>query len=146
MKVLIDANVVLDVLLDRKPLVQSAAKIFALTEQSQLESCLCATTVTTVDYLLSQALEKSQARSASRRLIELFEIAPINRIVSEEALRSRITDFEDAVLEQAAHLVGAQAILSRDARGFKKSRVKVLDPAELLASLELNSTELRDSG
>ncbi len=126
----------LDLLLAREPFVQSAAKIFALTEQSELESYLCATTVTTVDYLLSQVLDKSEARAALHRLLELFEIAPVNRPVIEEALRSRITDFEDAVIEQAAHLVGAQAIISRDTKGFKRSIVKVLDPAELLAYLE----------
>jgi len=110
--------VALDLLLAREPFVQSAAKIFALTEQSELESYLCATTVTTVDYLLSQVLDKSEARTALNRLLELFEIAPVNRPVIEEALRSRITDFEDAVIEQAAHLVGAQAIISRDTKGF----------------------------
>ena len=128
---------VLDVLLAREPFVQSAAKIFALTEQSELESYLCATTVTTIDYLLSQVLEKSEARAALNRLLELFEIAPVNRPVIEEALGSRIKDFEDAVIEQAAHLVGAQAIISRDTKGFKNSIVKVLDPAELLAFLEV---------
>ena len=127
---------VLDLLLAREPFVQSAAKIFALTEQSELESYLCATTVTTIDYLLSQVLEKSEARAALHRLLELFEIAPVNRPVIEEALGSRIKDFEDAVIEQAAHLVGAQAIISRDAKGFKHSIVTVLDPAELLAFLE----------
>ena len=128
---------VLDVLLAREPFVQSAAKIFALTEQSELESYLCATTVTTIDYLLSQVLEKSEARAALNRLLELFEIAPVNRPVIEEALGSRIKDSEDAVIEQAAHLVGAQAIISRDTKGFKNSIVKVLDPAELLAFLEV---------
>ena len=127
---------VLDLLLAREPFVQSAAKIFALTEQSELESYLCATTVTTVDYLLSQALDKSEARAALHRLLELFEIAPVNRPVIEESLQSRIKDFEDAVIERAAHLVGAQAIVSRDTKGFKNSIVKVLDPAELLAFLE----------
>ncbi len=137
MKILIDTNVVLDALLGREPFVQSATRIFALTEQSRLESYLCVTTITTVDYLLSQALKKHAARSALKRLIELFEIAPVNRPVIEAALRSKITDFEDAVLEQAAYLVGAQSIISRDAKDFKKSIVKVLDPAELLNSLEL---------
>ena len=136
MKILIDTNVVLDALLDREPFAQHATQIFALTEQSRLESYLCATTVTTVDYLLLQALKKSEARSALKRLIELFEIVPVNRPVIEAALRSKITDFEDAVLEQAAYLVGAQSIISRDAKDFKKSIVKVLDPAELLTSLK----------
>lgn len=97
---------------------------------------MCATTVTTVDYLLSQVLDKSEARAALHRLLELFEIAPVNRPVIEEALQSRIKDFEDAVIERAAHLVGAQAIVSRDTKGFKHSIVKALDLPELLAFLD----------
>nr|VFK17255.1 MAG: hypothetical protein BECKLPF1236A_GA0070988_101666 [Candidatus Kentron sp. LPFa]VFK32503.1 MAG: hypothetical protein BECKLPF1236C_GA0070990_101696 [Candidatus Kentron sp. LPFa] len=52
MKVLVDTNVVLDVLLDRTPFSSSAARIFALAEQSGMEGFLCATTVTTIDYFL----------------------------------------------------------------------------------------------
>ena len=117
--------------------MQAAVKIFALTERSQLESYLCVTTVTTVDYLLSQVLEKFRSHAALHRLLELFEIAPVNRPVVEADLRSRVKDFEDAVIEQAAHLVGAQAIISRDTKGFKNSIVKTLDATELLTFLEL---------
>ncbi|MCY4211826.1 MAG: PIN domain-containing protein [Gammaproteobacteria bacterium] len=134
---MVDTNVVLDLLLAREPFVQSAATIFALTERSELESYLCATTVTTIDYLLSKVLEKSDAHAALQRLLELFEIAPVNRPVIEEAIKSRIQDFEDAVIEQAAYLVGAQAIVSRDTKGFKYSVVKCLDPQELLAFLNV---------
>ena len=49
MKVLLDTNVVLDVLLDRKPHAEAAAALFALSEQSRIEACLCAVTLTTVE-------------------------------------------------------------------------------------------------
>ena len=90
-------------------------------------------TVTTVDYLLGQALTPRKAREALRRLLDLFEIAPVNRPVIEQALRSKIRDFEDAVLEQSARLVSADAITTRNTRDFAKSEVTVFDPAELVA-------------
>jgi len=136
LRVLVDTNVVLDVLLDRRPFAQAATRIFALVEESRIEGFLCATTVTTVDYLLGQALAPATARDALQRLLDLFEIAPVNRPVLEQALRSGITDFEDAVVEQAGRLVSVDAITTRNGKDFTKSTVPIFDPAELLSAVD----------
>jgi len=137
LRVLIDTNIVLDVLLARRPFVESASRVFALVEQSRIEASLCATTVTTIDYLLTQSLSRDEGRQALRGLLELFEIAPVNRSVIEKALRGKIEDFKDAVLEQAGCLVGAEAIITRNTKDFRKSSIKALDPTELLLALEM---------
>lgn len=136
MKVMVDTNVVLDLLLARKGFVGPATVVFGMIERSELEACLCATTVTTIDYLLNRSLPTKQARQAIRYLLELFEIAPVNRPVLEEALDSHIADFEDAVLEQAARLVGVEAIITRNTKDFRKTSIRALDPAEFLATLQ----------
>ena len=137
MRVLVDTNVVLDVLLDRRPFAEAATQVFALVEESRIEGFLCATTVTTVDYLLGQALAPEKARDALKKLLDLFEIAPVNRPVLEQALRSGISDFEDAVLEQAGRLVAADAITTRNVRDFEKSTVTVYDPRELISTVKM---------
>jgi predicted nucleic acid-binding protein len=134
-RVIIDTNVVLDVLLARRPFVDAAAQVFGLIERSLIEGLLCATTITTIDYLLTQSLSRPQAREALHRLLELFEIAPVNRPVIEEAFRSRIVDFEDAVLEQSGRLAGADAIVTRDTRDFRHSAIKAFGPDELLSAI-----------
>jgi predicted nucleic acid-binding protein len=136
LKVLIDTNVVLDVLLARQPFAADAAEIFGLIEQSKVSGWLCATTLTTVDYLLGRTLSASSSKKAVRHLLELFEVAPVNRPVIEEALNSRITDFEDAVLEQSARLAGVDMIITRNTKDFRKSSVRALSPKELLSGLE----------
>ena len=136
MKILVDTNVVLDLLLDRPPFSDSAAWIFSLVENSEVEAALCATTVTTIDYLLTRSLPRDVAKKALHRLLELFEIAPVNRSVLEEALKSRMTDFEDAVLSYAASLVGATAVVTRNTKDFRNSPVKALDPSEFLSVFE----------
>ena len=133
MSVIIDTNVVLDVLLERKPFVDAAAKIFSLVEESHIDAYLCATTVTTIDYLLTQSLSASQARDALRKLLSLFEIATVNRPVIERALAGRIHDFEDAVLSEAGSMAGVDAIITRNTRDFTKSTLKIFEPDEYLA-------------
>ncbi len=148
MRVLVDTNVVLDVLLDRRPFADAATQVFALIEESRIEGFLCATTVTTVDYLLGQALPSKEARAALQRLLGLFEIAPVNRPVLEQALRSNISDFEDAVIEQAARLISADAIVTRNLTDFEKSSVTAFDPPELISAVKArasaNKGERRD--
>jgi predicted nucleic acid-binding protein len=135
-KVILDTNVVLDVLLERRPFVLSAAEIFELAEQSRVVAFLCATTITTVDYLLRQSLSARESRQTLWKLLSLFEIAPVNRTVIEQAMRSRISDFEDAVLDEAGMLAGVEAIVTRNSRDFAGSRLRILDPLQFLAQVE----------
>ena len=135
MRVLVDTNVVLDLLLARQPFVGAAAQVFGLVEHSRVEGLLCATTVTTIHYLLTQNVPGATARHALRNLLELFEIAPVNRAVLEEALKSKVTDYEDAVIDQAGRLAGAELVVTRNQRDFRLASLKVLGPDELLASL-----------
>lgn len=136
MRVLVDTNVVLDLLLERQPFADAAARVFALVEESRIEGYICATTVTTIDYLLAHALDPDAARTALQRLLDMFEIAPVNRPVLEQALRSNMPDFEDAVLEQAARLVSADAITTRNLKDFTRSSIMVFDPSELLSAVK----------
>ena len=100
-----------------------------------MQGLLCATTITTIDYLLLQSLSRGEARKHLAQLIRLFDIAPVNRAVIEGAMRSRIEDFEDAVLEQAAALAGAELIVTRNAKDFARGTIRVQDPKECLVQL-----------
>ncbi len=135
MKAIVDTNVVLDVLLEREPFVKPAVEVFRLAEESRIVAFICATTVTTIDYLLVKSLQKPKARDALHRLITLFEIATVNRPVIERALVSKILDFEDAVLNEAARMAGADFVITRNTKDFVGSTLKVCDPNEFIALL-----------
>ena len=133
MRIALDTNVVLDVLLEREPFSPAATAIFNLVETTKVEAALCATTLTTVDDLLCRSMAKKQARKVIGSLLELFEICPVNRAVLQSAAMSGIADFEDAVLHEAARLSNCQAIVTRNGRDFKKATLAILDPAEFLS-------------
>ena len=133
MRVALDTNVVLDILLEREPFSQHASSIFSLIERNAIEAALCATTLTTIDYLLSRSMPKKQTRKVIGSLLELFEICPVNRAVLQSASLSSITDFEDAVLHESARLSSCQVIITRNGKDFKKATLTILDPAEFLS-------------
>lgn len=137
MRVIVDTNVVLDVLLEREPFVKPAVDVFCLVEESRIDGFICATTVTTIDYLLVKSLPTPKARNALRRLISLFEIATVNRPVIERALVSKIQDFEDAVLDEAGQMAGIDFVITRNIKDFTGSALKICDPNEFLAFLDI---------
>lgn len=136
MRVIFDTNVVLDVLLDREPFSGDAAHLFVITEREELDAFLCATTITTIHYLASKALGSDQARILVKKLLSLFEIAPVNRAVLESAEELGFTDFEDAVLHEAARHVGVRAIVTRDSKGFAQAALPIYTPDLLLKALK----------
>ncbi|MBC2717660.1 MAG: PIN domain-containing protein [Desulfobacteraceae bacterium] len=136
MNILFDTNVILDVLLDRKPFSEPASQLLTLVERGEISGIICATTVTTIHYLSTKVLGENKSQSQIKDLLTLFEIASVNRTVIEEALKSKFSDFEDSVIFQAAHHAGAEAIVTRDPKGFKKSKLPVFNPIELLKILQ----------
>ena len=133
MRVLVDTNVVLDVLQGRPAFVNDATLIFDLVERGIVTGLLCATTITTLAYLTGKTLGKASAAKQIRQLLVLFEVAPVTRAVLDAALASKTSDFEDAVLAEAALQAGAQAIITRNLRDFAHSPVRAYTPAQWLA-------------
>ena len=136
MKILFDTNVILDVLLDREPFVNDSSYLMSKVERSEIIGFLCATTITTIHYLVTKSLGPKEAIQHIQALLSLFEVAPVNRIVLENALNPKFTDFEDSVLHEAACHAGAEHILTRDIAGFKKSKIPTYTPRELINMLE----------
>ena len=136
MKILFDTNVVLDVLLKRQPFYSDASKLFAKVELGELNAYLGATTLTTIHYLATKVLGKAQARKEIDKLLLLFDVAPVNRSVLANAVRSSISDYEDAVLHEAALALNLDGIVTRNVRDFKKATLSVYGPDELLRGLE----------
>lgn len=135
MKVLFDTNIILDVLMDRAPFAEAAVGLFAAVEHGTLQGYLCGATVTTVYYLTAKVLGAKRAREEVGKLLTLFEVAPIGRPVLESALGSGFSDFEDAVVYQAACHSGAQAIVTRNLKDFQGAGLPVYSSIELIKIL-----------
>lgn len=135
MRVLFDTNVILDLLLDRKPHSSQAAALISRVERGELVGYVCATTVTTIFYLATKVAGEQAAREYVRLLLVLFEVALVNRSVLECAMAAGFADYEDAVLYEAANHAEVQCIVTRNIKDFKHSKMPVYLPGELEASL-----------
>ena len=137
MKVLLDTNIVLDLLLDREPFSELAQKIFLKIEKEEIQGFLCPTTLTTIYYLLNKHLTKAQCDQAILSLLELFEVTELNKYILNESLKNVGTDFEDSVIYTSAKDSNIDILITRDQSGFKKSTTKVMLPHEFLIFLDV---------
>lgn len=133
--VLLDTNVVLDLLLARKPFDKDAVAIASAVARGELVAYIAATSVTTIHYIARKAIGTLEADRAIGRLLLLFQVAPVTELVLSSALARAFSDFEDAVLDAAAELVSVNALITRDAEGFRRSKLPVFTPAEFLRAM-----------
>ena len=141
MKIILDTNIVLDVLMDRMPFADAATELFSKVEDGTIIGYLCGTTITTVYLLAAKAVGAPRAQEEIKKLLTLFEVAPVNRPVLESALVADFTDFEDAVIHEAACHVGAETIVTRNQKNFKKSRIPVYSSEEIAKILASQSSD-----
>ncbi|MEI6207371.1 MAG: PIN domain-containing protein [Desulfuromonadales bacterium] len=130
-----DTNILLDLLMDRAPFSDAAAELFSKVENGIITGYVCSTSITTIHYLVSKAIGSTRAKEEVKKLLLLFEVAPVNRIVLESALTTHFADFEDAVVYEAACHVGAEAIVTRNQKDFRKSGLSVYSSTELAGIL-----------
>jgi len=135
LKVLFDTNVILDVVLDRQPFRDVAAQLLARVERKELTGFLGATTLTTLYYLVAKASGKATARATVRSLLEMFQVAAVDRQILSRAVDSPLGDFEDAVLAEAGISQTVDAVVTRDPEGFRNSGLSVLSPQQLYDAL-----------
>jgi predicted nucleic acid-binding protein len=141
LKILFDTNIVLDVLMDRLPYSDAAVELFSKVEDGTIIGYLCGTTITTVFYLAAKTVGAAKAQEEIKKLLSLFEVAPVNRHVLESALVLDFNDFEDAVIHESACHVGADAIITRNNKDFKKARISVYSSEEMAIILTSDSSD-----
>lgn len=131
MTVLFDTNVILDSLLERSPFAEesSAAVQYALDNSHR---CLfSASSVTDLFYIIrKQTGDRKMAWEKITLLSYVFEFTSVSGDDILTALRSRMADFEDAVIASSAARHSATYIVTRNIDDFRLSPVPAITPEE----------------
>lgn len=135
MKLLVDTNVFLDVILERKSLMRESAAVLDAIEAGRAKGYVASHALTTIHYIVAKANGRAAAATAISDLLDLCEVVALNRADFQRALSLGLKDFEDAVQVAAALHVGADYLVSRNERDFKGSPVDVRSPATLAVLL-----------
>jgi len=135
MRILLDTNVVLDVLLRREPWVSEASAIWKANDDGRMVAYLMASALTDIFYIARRLVGLEAARAAVQTCLEAFEFCPVDRHTLERAHLLSGTDFEDNLQMVCAEIAQLDAIVTRDPGDFKNSTITALTPANALARL-----------
>ena len=136
MKLFIDANVVLDLILKRQPFFDNIAEILTVAENKNYTLCLSSVTFVNVNYIASKFTDKKNVLESLKKLRILFDVLSVSETEIDKALYSNFNDFEDAVQHYCALKNNCDYIITRDSKDFKNSEIPALTPTEFLASIK----------
>jgi predicted nucleic acid-binding protein len=134
----LDTNVVIDFLADRKPFSEEATKLFDYCYKKKIEIYISSLAYSNIYFVLRQSKRHSDTIKLLDELSELTEIADVTKAMIRKSFKSDFKDFEDAIQYNCALSIdNLNAIVTRDAKDFRKSSVAVLTPKEAVSMVEL---------
>ncbi len=133
-KLFVDTNVILDVLLKRK-FEEESLKILALAANKNYKLSVSALSYLNIHYQLKKRFSERECRILIEKTkVNLNTVDLIDRNLNI-ASTSDFKDFEDAVQYQSALYVKADYIITRNQKDFERSKIPVRTPTEFLSQL-----------
>lgn len=132
MRVLIDANIIMDVLANREGFAEPASQLFKLCEVGKVQGYVYAFSIANIAHIMRKELDRSQIEEVISKLGEIFTIADMKADDLKKAAVQPIDDFEDALQSVCASRVKADFIVTRNLKDFKNSKVMAIKPSELI--------------
>ena len=123
---LVDTNIVLDLLAERKEFLIEAQELFTLSDKKEVKLYVSSLTFANTFYILSQKLKLSDARKIVRKFKVLVEVLPMDDKIIDLSLESDFKDFEDAIQYHTAIENDIKIIITRNLKDFKTSKIPVL--------------------
>ena len=136
MKILIDTNVILDVLLNRAAFSANSKAVFDLAEQKRITGYVSASAITDIFYIARKEYKNSEmVYQAIEKLTSIFLVLPVTENTIARALTLRWKDFEDAVQYTAARENDIAYIITRNQADYKTSDIHCMSPSDFICML-----------
>ena len=135
MRILVDTNILLDVLTQRRSFFQDSARVWSLIHTGLIEGYLSAISVNNLYYIIRKLRDRKTAEAFVDDLLRDFEIVSLTKNVLKQARTIAGKDFEDAIQYFSAIQEGCEVLLTRNKKDFPSAGLQILTPAEFLAKL-----------
>ncbi len=134
MRVLLDTCVLFDILARRMSFEESL-KLLMPHSFGDLELWVSAKSYTDIFYVMKKQAASAEIQKAFRKSYKQFNICSVDKETLERAAELSWPDFEDCLISVCAEKIGADAIITRDEKGFVLSTVGACSPAEVMQLL-----------
>ena len=133
MKLLIDTNVVLDVLLQREPFCRTAAEVLNLTQRDDVREFVSASAITDIYYIANKQMnDRESVRDLLKRLLMVVSVAAVSEREIQNALNLAWGDFEDSVQYSVALMNEMDGIVTRNPNDYQEANMRIWLPEQVL--------------
>ena len=132
MKILIDSDVCIDFLTGRAPHFTYAQKLFWKAENKQLDAVVSPESFSNIFYVLRKFCPAVNIITKLSEMRSLVGVTDLKGSVIDQALDAGWSDFEDAIQYFYAIDSSCEAIITRNARDYKKAKLQVFTPFEFI--------------
>lgn len=134
MKVLIDTNILLDVILQREPHLELSKRVLQCC-QSIVDGYIAIHTFSNMFYILHE-IEKftiEECRNTFNKLLYVFDVAGLNKQDIVSAVNNNaFLDIEDSMQHEASVSAGLDYIVTRNCKDYEKGSIPAVTPKEFL--------------
>jgi len=135
-RVFVDTDLFIDILLDREPFSKNAALIYKLCENNMLAGYVAPIILNNIYYICRKAKHINEIKGYLADISTIFTIATMNSESINKANTYKINDYEDAMQYAMAIQNTCEYLITRNTKDFKKlSKIKVVTPETFLAVL-----------
>ena len=133
--ILLDTDVLIDVALDREPHGDAAAALIDHLERAPRMAFVAWHTISSFYYLVRPSRGGAAAKDFIEGLTLFVSVAPTDTEALRYATSLPMRDFEDAMQVAAARACGAEFIVTRNTKDFRRSPIHAKTPADALLEL-----------
>jgi predicted nucleic acid-binding protein len=119
-KVFLDPDVILDLLLKRAAFAEPAGMIFSLGQCGKLSLLTSSVSFMNVHYIAATATSPSAARALAQRLRTLVELLPVSAEHVDAVLASGLKDVEDYVQHAMAREGHVDYLVTRNTEDYPR--------------------------
>jgi len=131
--IFIDTDIIIDLLIDRKPHSGEVAIIFTLIEQRKLKGYVSSLTFSNLYYLLRKVESHNKVIAKLESISKLLTILKVDQQTIKDAISSGFTDFEDSIQYNCARdCKKIDVLITRNVKDFKNTEIPVMTPADYL--------------
>jgi len=133
MRVLVDTNIFLDVLMEREPWLDKSLDVINWCEAHPGDAWIAWHSLSNLWYVGAKLVGKKSAGEQIDAILDSFEVAPAHSNAARRARQLNVQDFEDALQAAAALECGAKQIITRNTADYKRSPVTAISPTSFLS-------------
>lgn len=131
-KVFIDSDVILDLLIKRNEF-ENSAKLFTRIINKEIKGFTTPIVFANIHYINSKYEGKKKSIKTLRKLRQILSMLTIDEDIIDQALLLDAVDFEDSIQYIAAEKNKLDFIITRNKNDYKESSLPVLTASEFLA-------------